>query len=205
MINTARASAALMLTAVFVVTSCSGTGSSSSAPISSKAATTPSSRSASQSTAPGRFASATYGYSVTPPVSWTSAQATSKWDGKTGLTIASPEVDKFENGSAEVVWGVATPWKGDLAAWTTFSIDWTNQFHGDSCTAEPAARTPITIGGQPGVLLAYDCGVLINIGATVHSGVGYWFTLKDEAVQAASDPTDHATFLRLLGSVQFPE
>lgn len=205
MINRARAWAALTLAALFVITSCGGAGSSSSPPSSTNAVTTPPSQSASQSTAPGTFTSATYGYTVTVPVTWTSAQATSRWDGRTGLNIASPAVDKFEAGSAEVVWAVATPWKGDLAAWTKFSIDWTNQFHGDSCTAEPATRTPVTIGGQPGVLLAYDCGVLINVGATVHSGIGYWFTLKDEAVQAATDPTDHAMFLRILRSVRFPD
>jgi hypothetical protein len=149
------------------------------------------------------FTSATYGYAVRLPKNWTSTQAASKWDGQLGLTIESPEVDKFESDSTEVLWAVATPWKQGLAAWTRHAIDWTNQFHGDSCTAEPATRTPVTIGGQPGMLLAYDCGVLINYGATVHSGVGYWFLMKDDAVQSATDPTDHATFLKILRSVRF--
>jgi hypothetical protein len=136
-------------------------------------------------------------------VSWVSAQATSKWDGHTGLSIESPEVDKFESGSTGVLWATATPWTQDLAAWTTYAIRWTNQFHGDSCTAEPASSTPITIGGQPGELLAYDCGVLINCAVAVHRGVGYWFVMKDEAVQAATDPADHKTLLRILRSVRF--
>jgi hypothetical protein len=136
-------------------------------------------------------------------VSWDSAQATSKWDGHTGLSIESPEVDKFESGSTGVLWATATPWTQDLAAWTTYAIRWTNQFHGDSCTAEPASSTPITIGGQPGELLAYDCGVLINCAVAVHRGVGYWFVMKDEAVQAATDPADHKTLLRILRSVRF--
>ena len=55
------------------------------------------------------------------------------------------------------------------------------------------------------MLMAYDCGVLINNGVTVHSGIGYWFVMKDDAVQAATDPADHKTFLRILRSVHFPD
>ena len=172
MIKTARATGALMLAAGFFITSCSGSASPGSSPASSPPATTSSSPPALPPNAPGVFTSATYGYSVRLPVSWTSNQATSKWDGRVGLDIDSPQVDKFQSDSTEVLWAVATPWKQDLAAWARYAVDWTNQFHGDSCTAEPAARTPVTIGGQPGELLAYDCGVLINLGLTVHSGVG---------------------------------
>ena len=198
MSSRAHAVRALMLAAGFVITSCSSAGSPASSP------TTPS-QTASQPSAPGTFTSATYGYSVRLPVSWISAQATSKWDGHAGLTIESPQVDKFESGSTAVLWATAAPWSQDLAAWTTYAIHWTNQFHGDSCTAAPASTTPITIGGQPGVLLAYDCGVLINNAVTVHSGVGYWFVFRDPGVYAATDPTDHATFLTMLRSVQFPD
>ena len=61
------------------------------------------------------------------------------------------------------------------------------------------------MGGQPGVLLAYNCGILINIAATVHHGVGYWFAFRDPAVAAATDPADHAAFMDILRSVQFPD
>ena len=55
------------------------------------------------------------------------------------------------------------------------------------------------------MLLGYNCGILVNIAATVHRGVGYAFFLADDSVQAATDPADHATFDKILRSVQFPE
>jgi hypothetical protein len=54
------------------------------------------------------------------------------------------------------------------------------------------------------VLLAYNCGILINHAVTVHHGVGYDFAFRDPTVAAATDPTDHAALLDILGSVQFP-
>ena len=196
-----------LLAALFLIASCSsGSATSSSSPSSSHIGTTPTSSSSSQaSAAPGTFTSATYGYTLTPPTQWTSTQASGKWDGQSGLDIDSPQVDSFRSPSASpVFWAVATHWQQSLAAFTSFAISWTTSFHGDSCTAEPNRRTPITVGGQPGVLLAYDCGVLINNAVTVDHGVGYWFVFKDDAVQAATDPGDHATFMHVLTSIRFP-
>ena len=205
MITKAGAAAALMLTSIFVITSCSGSGSSDSSlrPASSSVPTA--SSSASQSTAPGpaTFTSATYGFRVTLPAGWTSTQASNKWNGQSGLTIDSPYVDQFRSASTPASFGVAAPWTGDLAAYTKFLVGWTAVNHGSTCPPEPATRSPITIGGQPGMLLAYNCGILINYAATVHSGVAYWFVFRDEGVDAATDPTDQATFLKMLKSVQF--
>jgi len=194
----AVATLGLMLAAVFVTTSCSGTGSpGSSSPRSS----------ASQSTTtpnPALFTSATYGYALTLPVGWRSKQALYKWDGDTGLSIGSAEVDKFQSGTPAAAWGVAARWTGDLAAYTSFSIAWSYRHHEDTCPPAPATRAPVTVGGEPGVLLEYNCGILINVAATVHRGVGYMFVFRDSDVAAATDPTDHATFLQMLGSVHFP-
>ena len=147
-----------------------------------------------------------YGYAVTLPSGWRSTQAIYpyRWDGQSQLAIESAEVDKFMSSSTPAAWAVATRWKRNLAAFTRFSVAWNARYHGDTCPAEPASRNPVTIGGQPGVLLAYDCGILINLAATVHRGYGYWFLFRDGGVQAASDPTDRATFLGMLRSVQFP-
>jgi hypothetical protein len=54
------------------------------------------------------------------------------------------------------------------------------------------------------VLLEYNCGILINMAATVRHGVGYVFVFRDDSVQAASDRTDHAVFAQILRSVEFP-
>jgi hypothetical protein len=207
MITKARATAALMLTTIFVITSCGGTGSSgSAAKVSSSAATTPSSPGASPSTAQEltSFRSATYGYVVTPPGDWMSIQALEKWDGRSELTYDSAQVDQFGSGYPGA-FGVAAPWKRDLAADTKFLITWVSLNHGETCPPKPNTRAPVTIGGQPGVLLAYNCGILINIAATVHDGVAYWFTFRDPNVQAETDPTDHAIFLKMLRSVHFPD
>jgi hypothetical protein len=200
---------ASLLTAVIVITSCSSGGGApgSSSPVSSNAATTPSSSGASQSTAPEpkMFTSATYGYRVPLPAEWTTIQALDKWDGQSGLTFDySAQVDQFGSAST-AVFAVAAHWKRDLAAYTRFWIVWNARYHGEHCPPAPNTRNPITIGGQPGVLLAYNCGILINIAATVHSGVGYSFSFRDLGVQAATDPTDHATFLNILRSVQLPD
>ena len=133
--NQARAIAVLTLTAVFATTSCSGTRSSGASSDPSTAATTPSSPGA-PSNAPGVFTSAAYGYSVRVPARWTSTQATSKWNGQSGLDIEAPQVDKFHSPTTDpAFWAVATPWRQSLAAFASFAISWTSSFHGDSCTA----------------------------------------------------------------------
>jgi hypothetical protein len=209
MVIKVRATAALLLTGIFVITSCSGTGSSgSSSRVSSNAATTPSSSGASQSSAPEptMFKSATYGYTVTLPSGWSSRQAFAKWDGQSELDATSALVDLFGQPSvSRGIFAAAARWKRDLAAYTTFLISWNVTYHGDTCPPKPSSRNAITVGGQPGVLLAYNCGILINNVATVHDGVGYFFVFVDRGVAAATDPTDHATFLKVLRSVQFTD
>jgi hypothetical protein len=197
----------VLLAALCLLASCSsGSSTRSSSPDASHTVTTPQASGSSQaSPARGTFASDTYGYSLTPPAQWTSVQASGKWDGQTGLDIDAPQVDKFRSPTTDpAFWAVATPWQRSLAAFTSFAISWNSSFHGDTCPAEPNTRTPITVGGQPGELLAYDCGILINTAVTVDHGTGYWFVFRDQGVQAPTDPTDHATFLRVLKSVRFP-
>lgn len=73
--------------------------------------------------------------------------------------------------------------------------------HGDTCPAKPETKHRITIGGGPGVLLTYNCGILINLAAAVHHGVGYQFGFRDPTVQAATDPADQTAFLAILESI----
>lgn len=186
-----------LFAAVTLVASCSG---STSAPTSA-AATLPPSSAAAQTT----FTSQSYGYTLTVPAQWSAAPADYKWDRRSGLSLDAPEVDKFFSSvTGRGSFAVAGRWKRDLAAYTTFLIAWTFRTHGDTCPPKPDTRNPVTIGGQPGVLLAYNCGILINIAATVRHGVGYQFVFRDSGVSAASDPADHAVFLQMLRSVQFP-
>lgn len=203
MITKARATAALTFCGVFAITSCSGSDSSSSA-VSSSVATTPSSSVASTSTAsePTTFTSARYGYKVTLPADWVAIQSLGKWNGRSGLAYDVAQVDQWGSGFPGG-FGVAAPWKRDLAANTKYLINWTIRNHGDTCPAKPATRDRIRIGGEPGVLLAYNCGILINEATAVHHGVAYWFVFRDPGVAAATDPTDHAMFLKILRSIRF--
>ena len=100
--------------------------------------------------------------------------------------------------------GVAAPSDETLAASTDALIAATVKYHGDTCPPTPEAQDPINIGGDPGMLVAWNCGILINIAVTVPNGVGYQFLWRNPAVHAATDPTDRATFLAMLESVQFP-
>jgi hypothetical protein len=200
-----------LLVAILVGAACSGDVSpGSSAEISSSpvapAPTSPTAESAGAGVAltPTSFTSETYRYSLTLPAGWTSAQASKTWDGKTGLKSDSAEVDQFLAPSAVTSTGVAAPSDETLAASTDALIAATVQYHSDTCPPTPEAQDPITIGGDPGMLVAWNCGILINIAVTVHNGVGYQFLWRDPAVHAAIDPTDRAAFLAMLETVQFP-
>jgi hypothetical protein len=191
-----------VIATVTLVASCSG---GTSAPKSAGSSSSPTSAAASSSAAPTTFTSAKYGYTLTVPANWIPVQAGSKWDGHTGLSIDSGQVDEFfSDVEGKGSFGVAARWTRDLAAYTRWLVSWTQLTHGETCPPKPDTRTPVTIGGQPGVLLAYNCGILINIAATVHHGVAYQFVFRDGGVPAASDPGDHAAFLQILRSVQLP-
>jgi hypothetical protein len=142
---------------------------------------------------------------LTLPALWTSIQAQKKWDGKAALSSDSDEVDQFPGTYSASSWAVAAPSKQDLAAYTAAMIAANARDHGDTCPAKPDTRTQITIGDGPGVLLEYNCGILINNAAAVHDGVGYQFGFRDPSVKAASDPADQATFLGILKSIRFPD
>jgi len=189
-----------LFAAVTLVASCSGSSSSPTSSTTGGPSATPSSTGA-----PTTFTSKQYGYTLTLPAQWTSADAVGKWDRRSALDIGSFDVDRFFSGvQGKGSYGAAGRWHGDLASYTTWLVAWTHRTHGDTCPAKPSTRTPISIGGQQGVLLAYNCGILINIAATVHHGVGYHFVFKDDGVFDSTDPADRATFLQMLNSVQFP-
>jgi len=100
--------------------------------------------------------------------------------------------------------GPSAPFADDLKAYAAKTIADTAKYHGDTCTAPPEAQDQIKVGGEPGKLMAWDCGILINIAVTVHNGIGYTFGFRDPSVQKATDPTDGAILLGLLESMRLP-
>lgn len=192
----------VLILASCVIASCSAGATSNSSP--SAAGSGPTGSSPSQSASPVRFDSQEYGYSVTLPAGWNANQAYSKWDGQTELSRDSFDVDLFFGPAAAISFVAAVGWTHGLAAFARHLIANTVQYHLDTCPRRPNMQTRIAIGGRPGVLLEYNCGILINMAATVRHGVGYVFVFKDDGVNAASDPTDHSVFAQMLGSVEFP-
>jgi hypothetical protein len=152
------------------------------------------------------FTSTRYPYSITLPISWVATPAIETWDG-TGAPVGrdEPTADAFGNPglNRQMAFGQATPTKSLLAAWVADGIAANFQVHSGRCPQRPTSVEPVTIGGQPGTLVAWNCGTLINAAFTVANGYGYRFVFLDPAIQAATDPDDHATFTTMLGSVVF--
>jgi len=150
------------------------------------------------------FTSPLYGYTATLPAGWTGGPAVLRWD---SVNAPGPdaEVDKFAGPGSLSASAYAGPVRGDLAAFVADRIAANARDHSDTCpVATPEVNQPIEIGGQPGVLLAWNCGAVINNAVTVRAGIGYVFTFRDLFIRAATDPTDLALFRSILDSVKFP-
>jgi hypothetical protein len=154
--------------------------------------------------APVAFTSTTYGYSLLLPAGWTAIQATATWDGSGAPFHDVPEADQFISPTARSAWFFGAPTTKSLADRVKESIQANAANHSSTCPAVPDIQDPITIGGEPGVLVGFNCGILINTAITVHDGFAYLFGLRDPAVHAATDPLDRAMFLTMLDSVRFP-
>jgi hypothetical protein len=158
----------------------------------------------SASASPVAFTSKTYGYSLTLPGNWTTIQATAAWNGKGAPFHDVPEADQFVGPPPASAWFFGAPTKKDLAARVKESIAANAAEHGNTCPPVPSVQEPIEIGGEPGVFLAFNCGILINNAITVHDGMAYLFGFRDPAVHDATSPKDRAVFLEMLKSVTFP-
>ena len=152
------------------------------------------------------FTSAMYGYSIDVPPGWSASAATKRWDGTKSPGNDDPVNDRFVTGVSASAWARAAPVTLNLADYVAATIAGNAQFHGDTCGREPPDSVEaITIGGEPGTLLAWDCGILINVGVTVHGGSGFFFGLRDPGVKGATDPVDHDLFVAMLASVRFAD
>jgi hypothetical protein len=150
------------------------------------------------------FTSPVYGYTVLVPAGWTSASAILRWDG-TKQPGPDAETDQFVGPGDLTAWAFAGPFSGDLTAFVADRIAATARDHSDTCpVAEPELNEPLQIGGQPWVLLGWNCGALINTAVTVRAGVAYTFNFRDLGVRAATEPDDRAIFLSMLDSVELP-
>jgi hypothetical protein len=158
----------------------------------------------SPSAATTSFASKTYGYSLTVPAGWTVVQASAAWDGNGAPGHDIPQADQFVGPAASSAWAYAAPTTKDLAGYVKERIAANAADHAATCPATPEAEDRIDVGGEPGTLVAWNCGILINGAFAVHNGTGYLFGFRDPAVHASADVADRVAFLELLHSVKFP-
>ena len=154
---------------------------------------------------PSSFTSPLYGYTITLPAGWRAGAAIFRWDGRSAVAHEDPEADRFGGPPSASAWVVAAPVTIKLAAFVQDAIQANARDHGDTCPAPPEVNEPIEIGGQPGVFLAWNCGILINQAITIHDGVAFIMTMRDREVQAATDPEDRAILESLLDSVTFAD
>jgi len=152
---------------------------------------------------PTVFRSPLYGYSIVVPTGWSATPATTRWDGVSAASLG-PNVDQVA-GPHLIVLGFAGPYAGNLTAFVQEQIAAALRDHSDTCPSNALQlNQPTTIGGQPGVLLGFNCGARIDQVITVHDGVGYAFTIRDAAFSPTLDPTDFATARSMLDSLTFP-
>ena len=200
-----RLSAMTLTVAVFLVACTQAPAASTGSPLRTGTATP----STATSPTAAAFASTSYRYSITLPIGWVGRPAFAPWDGYGAPNAQDVGVDVFGpageiNGYGLVkAFVAAAPTTSPLDKYVAFGIQLNFRFHGDSCPQKPDSIEPITIGGQPGTLVAWNCGALINTAFTVVKGYGYRFSFRDSSVQAAIDPADKATFTTMLRSVVF--
>ena len=143
-----------------------------------------------------------YGYSIAVPPGWSATPAAVRWDGESQPSLG-PNVDLY-SGPHLIVLGFAGPFAGDLTAFQADRVAANARDHAECGSDAYQGGQPIDVAGQPGLLLTWDCGALVEQAITVHAGVGYSFTIRDLNFAASLDPTDLASVRSMLDSVTFP-
>jgi hypothetical protein len=154
---------------------------------------------------PVAFTSRVYGYSIVVPAGWAIGPAALQWDAASSPGHTDPVVDKFASPADVSAFAFAGPVTVDLTGFVQATIAWTVRDHGDTCPATGPEKTePIEIGGEPGMLLSWNCGILVNDAVLVRGGTGFVLVMRDLSIAAATDPADRAILEVLLDSITFP-
>ena len=138
------------------------------------------------------------------PTGWVIVPATVPWDAASSPGAIDASVDQFVSPSGLSAFAFAGPVSVDLAGFVDDNIAWTVRDHASTCPAAvPESTEAIEVGGEPGMLLSWDCGILINQALVVRDGTGFVMVVRDPNVEAAKDATDRAILEALLDSVVF--
>lgn len=188
--------ASVVALAACALAACSSTAASPPATATPTAQPSPTPR------GPTTFRSPLYGYTITLPAGWTvDLPAAQRWDGSGSPGDDDPQNDVFSGPGRVLSWAASAPTTRTLAAYEAATFAASRAEHG---CPDRDQQDPITIDGQPGLLLSWNCGLLINVALTVRNGTGYTFGFKNPDVPAATDPADRAAFETLLSSVKLP-
>lgn len=102
-------------------------------------------------------------------------QAQTAWDGKGASGHDTPFVDQFIGSAAPRAWANAAPTTRNLAAFAKERDAADAAEH--PCPVTPETSDAITIDGEPGLVQAKDCGILVMNALTIRNGVGFVFYL----------------------------
>ena len=149
------------------------------------------------------FTSLMYPYSIALAAGWHAGPAMLKWDGVAQPGYQEPTVDKFGGSESATAFSFAGPTKLDLNALVQDRIDANFRDHGDTCKETPDVNEATTVGRDPAVFLAWNCGILINQVVAIHHGFAFAMVMRDVQVHAATDPADRTVLDMLLRSVTF--
>jgi hypothetical protein len=207
----------LSFVALVLVTACSGPSVDPSSASASAPPTADASELSSTSVAPpaaeataspagtaSSFTSPLYDYTLTLPAGWSALAARVPWDGSSQPSYDAPVADRLGGPSTASAWAFAGTVTFDTPGFAEDRIDATARDHGSTCPAPPEVNEPMQIGGEHGVFLAWDCGILINQGVIVHEGIGFTLALRDPGVHTATDAAHRALIEALLSSMTLP-
>ena len=205
----------MSVSALIAIAACAGPGATPASPAATAAvsqapsiavATAPVTVAPPTVATPVSFTSPLYHYSVTLPARWSVGPALLPWDGASAPGHDDASVDRFDSPATVSAWGFAGPATVDLDRFVAENIAWTVRDHGDTCPARtPETNEPIQIGGKAGILLSWNCGILINQALLIREGTGFVFVMRDPNVPAETDPDDRAILESLLDSVIFAD
>jgi hypothetical protein len=192
------------IAALVVLAGCSSIASPSSGAAGTAAATAVPVASSKPPETPSLFTSTQYPYSVMLPYGWHAGAAIAKWDGVSQPGSTEPTVDKFGGSASASAFAMAAATNLDLTDLVKDRIAANFRDHGDTCPKEaPDVNQPTTVGDDPAVFLAWNCGILINMVITVHDGLAFLMVMRDVQVHAATDPADRALLDALVSGVRF--
>jgi hypothetical protein len=169
----------------------------------SPSAADPAPTSTDSAASPATFTSTFYAYSISVPGGWSVRPALARWDGSGAPDSANAAIDLFVSPRSAEAFVSAAPTNEALAAYVAEGIATNTRVRGRTCPARPESVERVSVGGDEGTLVSWNCHLLFDAAFVVHNGIGYRFVFRDPRVEAATDAGDRKVFEAMLASVVF--